>query len=128
MFSFGHKKKRDLDKETQEQATQLRVFCITDKGRQALYLSYKGNTDLLTMPEISVLLRAKQGATYAELASAANNPKIMTSEEQIKFAEELLSSPNPKEEDWAFKYMETPRFKKAHEIIRNLVSNGLIQG
>ena len=128
MFGFGGKKERGLDKEAQELAAQPRVFYITDKGRQALYLVHKGNKELLTLPEISVLLRARHSASYAELTAAVNNPKTLTKEELIQFTDELLSGPDPSDKDWGFKYMETPRFKKAHEIIRNLVHNGLIEG
>ncbi len=76
------------------------------------------------MSEISVLLRARQGATYDELATAVNDPKTMTKEEQIQFAEELLSVRVPKDinnesewQEWALKTTKQLHVKKAHEII-----------
>jgi len=128
MFGFGGEKKRDPDKDAREAAARARVFRITDKGRLVLYLSHQGDKSLVTLCEISVLLRARSGATYPELTAAANDPRTMTEEEQVQFADELLGSPDPGSDDWASKFMDTPHQKRAHEIVRKLVRNGLIEG
>lgn len=128
MFGFGGEKKRDPDKDARETAAQPRVFHITDKGRLVLYLSHQGDKSLVTLCEISVLLRARSGAIYAELAAAANDPRTMTEEEQVQLADELLGGPDPSDDDWASKYVDTPHQKRAHEIIRKLVHNALIEG
>jgi len=128
MFGFGGEKKRDPDEYAREAAARARVFRITDKGRLVLYLSHQGDKSLVTLCEISVLLRARSGATYAELAAAANDPRTMTEEEQVQFADELLGSPDPSSDDWASKSMDTLHQNRAHEIVRKLVCNGLIEG